>query len=132
VAVARVRLSYADCDPAGIIYYAAWFVVMERQLSAWFFDAGFRFDTMLAEVGATPVTRSTWCDYLAPARAYDQVRVEMSVAEVGRRSYRLAFEMTRETDGVVVARAGIGCVAVDADGRAVDLPTGYRALLEGA
>ena len=53
VAVTWVRLSYADCDPAGIIYYASWFVVMERQLSAWFFAAGFRFDTMLAEVGDT-------------------------------------------------------------------------------
>jgi acyl-CoA thioester hydrolase len=130
-AVTRFRLAYADCDPAGIVYYAAWFVAMERLLSGWFLDRGFRFDTMGDEVGATPVTRSTWCDYLAPARAYDEVRVEMSITDVGARSYRLGFTLTREPDEVVVARAGIGCVVVDRGGIPTALPESFRAALEG-
>jgi acyl-CoA thioester hydrolase len=127
-----VRLSYADCDPAGILYYATWFVVMERTLSEWFFDHGFRFDTMAGQVGVVPVTRSTWCDYLAPARVYDLVSVAMRVDEVGRSSYRLGFEMTRTDDDVVVARAGIGCVVLDGGGVPTPLPSGFRSVLETA
>jgi acyl-CoA thioester hydrolase len=130
--VTTVRLSYADCDPAGILYYAAWFVVMERILSEWFFEQGFRFDTMAELVGGAPVTRSTWCEYLAPAKVYDLVSVEMRIAEVGRSSYRLAFEMTRTGDDVVVARAGIGCVFLDGSGAPAPLPAGFRTVLEDA
>jgi len=125
-----VRLSYADCDPAGILYYAAWFIVMERVLSEWFLGRGFRFDTMTDQVGGAPVTRSTWCEYLAPARVYDLVSVEMRVAEVGRSSYALSFEMTRSDDGVVVARSGICCVFLDRSGVPAPLPAGFRAVLE--
>lgn len=130
--VATVRLSYADCDPAGIVYYAAWFLVMERILSEWFFDHGFRFDTMAEQVGGAPVTRSTWCEYLAPATVYDLVSVEMRIAEVGRSSYRLGFEMTRTEDDVVVARSGIACVFLDGSGAPAPLPAGFRAVLEDA
>lgn len=132
VHVAKVRLSYADCDPAGIVYYGSWFHFMERALSEWFLGQGFRFDTMVETVGGAPVTRSTWCDYLAPARVYDLLRIEMRVEGVGDSSYRVSFEMTREGDDVVVARSGIGCVFLDVAGAPAPLPASFRAALEGS
>jgi acyl-CoA thioester hydrolase len=128
---ARIRLSYADCDPAGIVYYGAWFPIMERLLLDWFFRGGFRFDTILAELGAAPVTRSTSCDYLATARVYDEVEIALTVESIGTSSYRLGFAMTRAGDSTPLARASISCVYV-ADGRAVALPASVRSYLETA
>jgi acyl-CoA thioester hydrolase len=131
-AAVTIRLSYADCDPAGIVYYAAWFIVMERLLSEWFHGHGFRFDAMVETVGGAPVTRSTWCDYLAPATVYDLVSVEMRIVDVGRSSYGLGFVMTRVADGVVLARSGIVCVFLGRSGVPASLPAPFRAVLEDA
>ena len=127
-AVGSTRLTYADCDPAGIVYYAAWFVAMERVLTEWFLRSGFRFDRMPDELRGGVVTRSTWCEYLAPAQVYDEIVVEMTVAKVGTTSYTLAFEMVRTADAVVVARSGLVGVFV-AGGRAAPLPPALRAAL---
>lgn len=125
-----LRLSFADCDPAGIIYYGSWFVAMERALSEWFFGHGVRFDTMMADFGAAAVTRATWCEYLAPTFVYDPVRLELYITDIGRSSYALGFVMTRTTDGVRVAQSGITCVCVDRAGLPVPLPVAFRATLE--
>jgi len=129
-AVGATRLTYADCDPAGIVYYAAWFVAMERVLTEWFLRVGFRFDRMADELGGAVVTRSTWCEYLAPARVYDEIAVRMTVAKVGTTSYTLSFEMVRAGDAVVVARSGLVGVFV-AGGRAAPLPPALRDALVG-
>jgi acyl-CoA thioester hydrolase len=125
----RVRLSYADTDAAGIVYYAAWFSWMERLSTEWFHDKGFRFDRMLSEHGATVVTRATSCEYLVPVGAYDEVDIEMRVARVGERSYELAFGMTRVTDAVLVGRSTLTLVTVDVSGRPTRVPAALRELL---
>lgn len=130
VSVREIRLAYADCDPAGIIYYASWFVAMERQLTEWFDAQGVRFDRLREQLGGAPVTRATWCDYLAPAYVYDLVRVEMRVNRIGRSSYELGFAMIRAKDEVTVARAAIACVFVGADARPAPLPEPFRRVLE--
>jgi len=37
LSVTRMRLSYADTDPAGLVYYATWFGWMERVSTEWMF-----------------------------------------------------------------------------------------------
>jgi acyl-CoA thioester hydrolase len=128
--VREIFLTYADCDPAGIIYYASWFVAMERQLTEWFDAQGLRFNRTGHELGGAPVTRSTWCDYLAPAYVYDLVRVEMRVNRIGRSSYELGFTMIRENDETTLARAAIGCVFVGSDAHPAPLPEAFRRVLE--
>lgn len=120
-----IRLTYADTDAAAILYYAAWFPWMERMSVEWAFDAGFRFDQMLATHGAAPVTRATECEYLGRAVVYDLIHITMSVAAIGTTSYRLGYTMTR-ADGLVVARSSLTLVFVDASGTPVPVPAGLR------
>jgi acyl-CoA thioester hydrolase len=130
VSVREIFLTYADCDPAGIIYYASWFVAMERQLTEWFDAQGIRFERMRQELGSAPVTRATRCDYLSPAYVYDLVRVEMRVNRIGRSSYELGFTMIRDKDETTLARAAIVCVFVGSDARPAPLPESFRRVLE--
>ena len=125
----RVRLTYADTDPAGILYFAAWFPWMERMTVEWAYGHGFRYDRMLAEHGAAPVATATSCEYTAPARVYDEIEIAMRVAHIGTSSYRMGFEMTRVADALLVARATLSLVCVAGDGRPTPIPDAYRKIL---
>ena len=131
-ATRRIRLTYADTDAAAILYYAAWFPFMERVSVEWAYDNGFRYDRILAEHGAAPVAGATSCEYLAKTQVYDEIDIDMRVAHVGTRSYRLAFTMTRVPDRVVVARSLLTLVCIDDRGRSAAIPEALRTVLKEA
>ncbi|WP_193597061.1 acyl-CoA thioesterase [Microbacterium sp. YJN-G] len=124
-----VRLGYADTDPAGILYYAAWFPMMERLTSEFFLLQGLRQDTLSERFGWWMVSRATECEYLAAARLHDQVRIELRIGRIGRSSFRFAFHMIRIDDDVLVARAATTIVTVSPDQDRVEIPTDLRAHL---
>lgn len=126
-----MRLAYADCDPAGILYYATWFPWMERVQSEWLYLNGFRQDTLQQVHGFRTITRSAHCEYLAPATLFQQIRVNLSVDHIGRTSFRWGCAMVRADDGVTVARGSLALVTIDDDGRPLPVPDSLRALLTG-
>ncbi|RIJ71321.1 acyl-CoA thioesterase [Nakamurella silvestris] len=127
-----LRLAYADCDPAGILYYAAWFPWMERVQSEWLYLNGFRQDQLQQVWGFRTITRSANCEYLVPATLFEQIRVQLSVEHLGRTSFRWGFDMVRLSDSVPVARAALTLVTIDDDGRPTAVPQPLRSLLTGA
>lgn len=126
------RLSYADTDPAGILYYAAWFPRMEALQTEWLFLNGFRQDTLLERFGWWTVSRATHCDYLAAARLFEEITIELRIGEIGTSSVRFDFEMWRREDDVQVARASNWLVTVAPDQRPIRIPEPLRQCLEGA
>jgi acyl-CoA thioester hydrolase len=131
LSVTRMRLSYADTDPAGLVYYATWFGWMERVSTEWMFAQGFRYDRMAAEHGVAQVTRSTQCEYLRPTAVYDEIDIELRVPRVGVSSYDFGFMMVRCGEGDLVARSTLSLVTVDVRGCPIPLPQTLRATLEG-
>ncbi|WP_337001693.1 MULTISPECIES: acyl-CoA thioesterase [unclassified Microbacterium] len=125
-----VRLSYADTDPAGILYYAAWFPKMEALQSEFLFLQGLRQDTLVARFGWWTVSRATTCEYLAAARLFDEIRIDLRIGRIGSSSFRFAFVMTRVDDGVIVARAESTIVTVSPAQDPVPIPEGLRTHLE--
>lgn len=126
----RIRLGYADTDPAGILYYAAWFPMMERLQSEFLFLQGLRQDRWKEEFGWWTVSRATQCEYLAAAGLYDEIRIELRVGQIGTCSFSFQYEMWRESDELLVARASITLVSVSPEQTAVRLPEQLRARLE--
>ncbi len=126
------RLSYADTDPAGILYYAAWFPRMEALQTEWLYLNGLRQDTLLERFGWWTVSRATHCDYLAAARLFEEITIELRVGEIGTSSVRFDFEMWRREDQVQVARASNWLVTVSPDQRPIRIPEPLRKCLEGA
>ncbi|WP_300265735.1 thioesterase family protein [Microbacterium sp.] len=117
-----IRLSYADTDPAGILYYAAWFPKMEALQSEFLYLQGLRQDTLIERFGWWTVSRATQCDYLAAARLFDEVRIELRMGRIGTSSFRFVFRMVRIDDDVVVARAQNTVVTVSPDQASVPIP----------
>lgn len=124
------RLSYADTDPAGILYYAAWFPKMEALQSEFLYLCGLRQDTLVERFGWWTVSRATRCDYLAAARLFDLIRIELRLGEIGTSSFRFDFEMWRVDDEVLVARASNTVVTVSPEQRPIRIPDGLREHLE--
>jgi acyl-CoA thioester hydrolase len=127
-----VRLGYADCDPAQIIYYGAWFPWMERAQTEWLYLNDLRPDTLEERFGFRIVSRSAACEYLSPARLFERIALSVRVEDVGRTSLRWGFRMTRHDDAVLVARASLTNVTIGSDGRPVPVPEPMRSALARA
>lgn len=125
-----LRLSYADCDPAQILYFAAWFPWMERVQTEWLYLNDLRQDTLEERFGFRTVTRHTECQYLVPARLFERIRISLAVGDVGRTSFRWLTRMTRLDDGILVATGATTLVTTDTGGRPVAVPSPLRELLE--
>lgn len=123
------RLSYADTDPAGIRYYATWFPRMEALQTEWLFLNDLRQDTLLERFGWWTVSRATHCDYLLPAKLFDEITIELRVGEIGTSSVRFDFEMWRRADNALVATASNWLVSVSPDQRPIRLPAILRECL---
>ena len=124
------RLSYADTDPAGILYYAAWFPRMEALLTEFFFLNDLRQDTLVERFGWWTVSRATRCEYLAAAKLFDEIRIDLRVGDIGTSSFHFDFTMQRLGDGVIVARASNTMVAVSPEQLPVRIPQLLRERLE--
>jgi acyl-CoA thioester hydrolase len=120
------RLAYADTDPAGLVYFAAWFPWMERAQSEWFQANDLRQHTLAERFGFSTVVRRAECDYLAPARLYDEITHTVSLGEIRHRSFTTEHRMERAADGVLVARASVVIVTVDQQGRPTEVPEDFR------
>lgn len=71
------------------------------------------------------------CDYRAPAYFADQLEVRLDVAEIGRSSFVLAYEIENTTSGTLVANARTVMVTYDYEAaKAVPIPSATRQLLE--
>lgn len=124
------RLTYGDTDPAGILYYAAWFPRMEAVQSEFLFLQGLRQDTLVETFGWWTVSRATECEYLVATRLFDEIRIELRLGRIGTSSFRFEHEMWRLGDGVRVAQSSTTVVTVSPDQTPVRIPADLRARLE--
>jgi acyl-CoA thioesterase FadM len=86
-------LTYADCDPAGIIYYASAFEIIERVYMAYAVENHVTPDELRAAGVPTPVARSASGDFFEPMAVLDRIRCDLYCDGVGRSSidWRCAF-----------------------------------------
>lgn len=126
----RFRLSYADCDPAGIVYFASWFPWMERLLSEWMYDHSLRSDQLFQQHGFMVITCHAECEYLYPASLFDPILVTMNSAKIGKTSLKWGFEIIRTTDELLVGRGQLIWVTIGADGAPVPVPSNLVNLVQ--
>lgn len=122
----RLTVRFRDCDAMGHVNHAVYFTYLEQcRLTCWRESTG----------APSPYTRviiaHAECDYTAPAHFGDELEIGMSVAKIGRSSFTLAYEITRASDGRLIATGRTVMVAYDYTTlRSVLLPEETRALLE--
>lgn len=128
----RFRLGYADCDPAGIVYFAVYLPHAERLHSEWWFEQGLGLDRHAEELGASLVTRHLEVDYTAAPRLHDEIDAELRLRSIGDRSFRLVCTFRSATDTRTFATLQLAMACIGPDGRPTAVPERVRHLLQEA
>lgn len=93
-AVFRVatRIRFAQCDPAGIVFYPQYLVLFQSLVEDWFNEAlHYPYAQMLGpERTGLPIVHLA-CDFRAIARMGDALQLELAVQRLGSRSLNLAL-----------------------------------------
>ena len=126
----RFHLAYADCDPAQVVYYAAYYPWFERTSTEWWYSKGVRLDRIVESHGVAIASRASGCEYLATTRVFDHLACRMYVGRLGETSMTFNFEMVRLDDQVTVARGFNTLVAITPGGGPTPIPTSIRELLQ--
>lgn len=128
----ETTLSWGECDPAGIIYYATYLAWAERLHSEWWLDRGFHLSTMHDDLGARFSVRHLEVDYRSPPRPLERMRAELEVARLGTTSFAITVTFTRPADDTLLAILTLTAVWTSPDRTPVPIPPPARAALEAA
>ena len=115
-----VKIRFAHCDPAGIVYFARQFDIMNGVVEDWFTDClGIDYHGLIEERRVGLGYAHAEADYRLPARMGDRVAYAVHVERVGNKSLPLRIVATR--DAAEVLTASLVIVSTDID-RAVSIP----------
>ena len=127
---------FADVDHAGIVYYPRFYHYFHVAFEEFFRErmgSGAYLDLISRRRIGFPAVR-TECDYRAPLRFGDMVRVDMRIERLGGKSVRFRYQASRAEGargpaGEVVADGLVICAVTDlAQFRAVEVPDDLRQL----
>ena len=124
----RITVRFADCDPAGLVYYPVLFhychVAMEEFFAA---RCGVRYDRLMGERRLGFPTVNARAEFFAPLVYGDEAEVEVAVSRVGRSSATFEYSIRRAADALVCARVALVQAAMNLDERrAVPVPEDLR------
>jgi acyl-CoA thioester hydrolase len=124
-----IRVRYAETDRMGVVYHANYLVWFEIGRTEFCRARGFAYRDLEEQENAYLVVAECYCRYKAPAYYDDELVIRTHITELRRRSLRFGYEITRLSDGQIIAEGETGHVVTDSAGRVRSLPESYRMLL---
>ena len=127
----RLQVRFRDCDPLGHVNNAVYLTYLEQtRFSHWRALWGFG-SPQLPPGRPGVILARVECDYRRPATYGEMLEIRMTVAELGRTSFRYAYEIV-DAEGRTVLTAKTVQVMYDYEvGKPVPIPDDIRALLGG-
>jgi 4-hydroxybenzoyl-CoA thioesterase len=126
------RIRFAECDPAGIVFYPQYFVMFNGLVEDWIDALGIGFRRLLLERRIGLPTAHLSCDFSAVSRMGDDVRLELEVAALGNTSLTLALAC-RSVDGELRMKAKHVLVTTSLEThKPIAIPADFRAALEAS
>ena len=122
-----VKIRFAHCDPAGIVYFARHFDIMNGVLEDWFTEGlGIDYHGLVYERRVGLGYAHAEADFRLPARMGERLTYAVHVERVGNKSLPLRLVATRDGDEELTASLVI--VSTDIDRAAsIPLPDDVRA-----
>ena len=121
VHAAETRVTYAETDAMGIVYYAnylRWFEVGRTELMR---ALGVAYREIETEGTFLPVSE-VFCKYHASAVYDDVLLIETSLQFLKRASIQFAYRILRKSDGALLVSGSTLHAFVDREGRIVKVP----------
>jgi YbgC/YbaW family acyl-CoA thioester hydrolase len=125
------RVRWGDVDAAGIIFYGAYIRFFEFAETELFRDVGLPYSVMFDELDVWLPRVHLECDFLHAARLDDMLEVSVYVGRFGNKSMRLNFEVRRNGEELLIARAHFVLASVRRDTfETVPIPEALRVRLK--
>lgn len=129
---ADIKVRFSDVDFAQIVYYPRFYhyfhvafeELFERRL-------GLRYSQVMMDQNVGYPSVHTECDYRAPLRFGDVVRMQVTCARLGTKSVTLRYKGTRIEDDVVSVEGKVTTACVDMrDFTSRPIPPEHRVMFE--
>lgn len=120
------RIRFSHCDPAGIVYFANFFDMINAVVEDWFaraLDTPFQ-DLHMHQRRGFPVV-NTQCEFSRPCQLGDCLVMELVVAHLGRSSLSLSIRGRVGEEEKLRARHTVSMVSLDTF-RSVAIPEELR------
>lgn len=123
----RVRVRFSHCDPAGIVYYARYFDILNGVVEDWFEGAlGLSYAAFIGPRRIGLGYGRAEADFHAPAMMGDDLDFVPLVARIGGASLALGVHAYRGETPILTARPVIVTTSL-VEHRAIPLPDDLRA-----
>ena len=122
-----IRVSYADTDQMGMVYYANYFVYFERGRTEWLREKGMEYRVLESRGIYLPVMEAS-CRYRSPAKYDDILTVFTKVSETGPCSVEFSYIIKRA--GGLLAEGKTKHPFVNRQMKPVRMPEDIRKILE--
>lgn len=119
----EIRVRYAETDRMGYVYHGRYWVYFEMGRTELLRQGGCSY-RQWEEAGVFLVVTAASVRYRSPAHYDDVLTLRTYLTRTGRASIEHAYELRRDSDGVVIATARTTLACVGADGRPTALPQG--------
>jgi 4-hydroxybenzoyl-CoA thioesterase len=132
----EVTVEWGDCDPAGIVYYPAYFRWSDQATARLFIKAGLvRDDLSSGQWREGPPLVKAECSFKRPSQPGEKLVVETRVSRFGNSSFSISH-FFRDASGEIAAEGGETRIWARKDGdkstlKAVPIPENVRRALGG-
>lgn len=125
----EVPVRFSHCDPAGIVYFARFFDMMNGAIEDWFSEAlGLSYAAFIGPRRVGLGYAGVQADFARPAFHGDVLAFAILVERIGGASLALAILAYREEEPVLLARLTIVTTSL-VEHRAIPIPDDLRAAL---
>jgi len=98
----EIRVSYADTDQMGVVYYGNYLTWFERGRTELLRESGLAYKDMEKQDVYLPVVEAS-CAYKAPACYDDLIIIKTIVGKIGRSSISFSYEIYRKDGNKLLA-----------------------------
>ncbi|WP_163328331.1 acyl-CoA thioesterase [Desulfurobacterium thermolithotrophum] len=112
------RVSMAEVDAYGVMYYSRFFEIFERGRTELFRALGFEYKHIFQQKQILMPVVEAACRYMAPVVYDDLITVETAITNIGSRGIRFDYRVLR--DDVVLAVGFTQHIFIDPQGRPVN------------
>jgi 4-hydroxybenzoyl-CoA thioesterase len=125
-----LRIRFAHCDPAGIVFFPQYLVMISNLVEDWVDDAlGVPYAELVGRRHTGMPTVSLQCDFSAISRMGDEVRLGLRVERLGGKSLTLQIGVRCGDEQRMVVRQVLVFTSLDTH-RAIDIPADLRTAIE--
>jgi 4-hydroxybenzoyl-CoA thioesterase len=124
-----VMVHFSHCDPAGMVFFPQYFVMLNNLVENWFTEGlGIHYATLIAERRIGLPTVSLQADFVAPSRMGETLDFTLEVTRMGQKSITLAVVGRGGAQVRLRLQQVLVTTSLDGD-HAIDIPADVRAAI---